>query len=103
MRRLRHKAMLQRLVEARGEMGNPIEVWQEAGKPVACLAVDLSGREYREGQKEETEITATIQMRFCNVDAGMRAVCEGRVYDIVAVLDREGKGRWLELQCKVVA
>ena len=68
------------------------EIWGEV--------IAASGQETFEADGLSGRISHEIAIRYRNdVAAKQRFVEDGRVYDIRAVLDREGRRRWLHCLC----
>ncbi|AMP15492.1 phage head-tail joining family protein [Collimonas pratensis] len=69
------------------------------GKPYAKKE-DLSGRELFAAQAAQSEVTTRFRIRYrTGVTAKMRLLCDGVIYNIEAVLDRDGRKRELQLMC----
>lgn len=99
--KLRHRVTLLQPVQRGGEVGETITTWS----PVAVVWAeirDLSGREWYEAQQlPEGEVTTDIIIRYRpGVTRLMRVAHGTRMYDVVAVLDRDGHKKMLVLKCK---
>ena len=65
---------------------------------VAGLVVPMSGREYEESQKIRAETTYKISTRyFPNITANMRILHNGREFEIVSILDLDGRREELQI------
>lgn len=101
---MRHRIEIGRYVEGRDEWGDPLPnpVWQ----PVAAVwaAVEaLTGRLYFEAQQSNIQADHRITIRYCRgIEPGMLVRHDGRELEIQAVLDRDGRRRWLQLMCREV-
>ena len=99
---LRHRVTIQQLVESQNEYGE-ITTTPQTFASVWGAVEDLSGREYFAAQQINAEVSTRIRIRYrAGVVPKMLAVCDGRIYDILAVLDPDGRRRELHLMCKAV-
>ena len=65
---------------------------------VAGLVVPMSGREYEESQKIRAETTYKISTRyFPGITADMRILHGGREFEIVSILDLDGRREELQI------
>ena len=65
---------------------------------VAGLVVPMSGREYEESQKIRAETTYKISTRyFPNITADMRILHDGREFEIISILDLNGRREELQI------
>ena len=65
---------------------------------VAGLVVPMSGREYEESQKIRAETTYKISTRyFPNITADMRILHNGREFEIISILDLDGRREELQI------
>lgn len=65
---------------------------------VAGLVVPMSGREYEESQKLRAETTYKISTRyFPNITPDMRILHDNREFEIVSVLDLDGRHEELQI------
>lgn len=101
--RLRHRVTLQRLEQQRNALGEALDTWVPLASVWAEVR-DLSGREWYEArQLPEGDVSTTIIIRHrSDVRRTMRVIFGARVFDIVAVLDKDGRGRMLQLMCREV-
>jgi SPP1 family predicted phage head-tail adaptor len=88
--------------ESRTDYGNR----EGSGAPVAKVWAekqDWTGREGDELGREYGEVTTRFYTRYRNnVDNTMRVICDGQTYEILAVLDMDGRRRELVLFCRKV-
>ncbi|MGE5553300.1 MAG: phage head closure protein [Betaproteobacteria bacterium] len=99
---LRHRVTIQQLVESQNEYGE-IATTPQTLAAVWGAVEDLSGREYFAAQQVSAEVSTRIRIRYRGgVVPKMQAVANGRTYDILAVLDPDGRRRELHLMCKAV-
>lgn len=65
---------------------------------VAGLVVPMSGREYEESQKIRAETTYKISTRyFPGITADMRILHNGREFEIISILDLDGRREELQI------
>jgi SPP1 family predicted phage head-tail adaptor len=96
---LRHLIIVQSPPVGQDAQGNPLTAWSNVCTPYAKKE-DLSGRELFAAQAAQSEVTTRFRIRYrSGLRAAMRLQCEGVIYNIVAVLDRDGRQRELQLMC----
>jgi SPP1 family predicted phage head-tail adaptor len=96
------RVQLQEATETQDGYGAVVKGWATTATPWGEVK-DLSGREFFAAQQENAEVTTRIRMRYrAGVMPKMRAIANGRTFDILAVLDPEGRKRELHLMCKEV-
>ena len=101
---MRHRIEIGRYVEARNEWGDPLPnpVWQTIAAVWAAVEA-LTGRLYFEAQQSNIQADHRITIRYCRgIEPGMLVRHDGRDLEIQAVLDRDGRRRWLQLMCREV-
>ena len=65
---------------------------------VAGLVVPMSGREYEESQKIRAKTTYKISTRyFPGITADMRILHDGREFEIISILDLDGRREELQI------
>ncbi|MFJ2989957.1 phage head closure protein [Collimonas sp. NPDC087041] len=96
---LRHKLVIQSPPGGKDDQGDLQTEWRDVFRPYAKKE-DLSGRELFAAQSAHSEVTTRFRIRYRpGVRAEMRVVCAGVKYKIIAVLDRDGRKRELQLMC----
>ena len=96
------RVTLQRLAEGKDATGAPLAEWVNVvtpgdGKLWASIK-DLTGRQYVAAGAGQNAVSTTIRIRKrAGVVAAMRVLHGGAVYDIEAVLEKDGE--WLDLMC----
>lgn len=96
---LRHSVTLQERTTDQDETGAQIETWADVATVWGAVE-PLSGRELFTAQQVKAEVTAQITIRYrSGISATMRIVFEGRLYNILAVIDPEERHRELQLLC----
>lgn len=108
--KLRHRVTIQRQAKQPDssdqpvdDFGQPMDDWVDVCKPWASIEA-LRGREYFSAQQTVAQSDHRVIVRYRpDIEPEMRLVHGQRVFDVQAVLDREGTRRWLELICKEVA
>ena len=101
---MRHRIEIGHYVEARNEWGDPLPnpVWQTIAAVWAAVEA-LTGRLYFEAQQSNIQADHRITIRYCRgIEPGMLVRHDGRELEIQAVLDRDGRRRWLQLMCREV-
>jgi SPP1 family predicted phage head-tail adaptor len=85
--------------EGQDNDGSPRTEWRTVCQPYAKKE-DLSGRELFAAQAAQSEVTTRFRIRYrIGLSAKMRLLCDGVIYNIEAVLDRDGRKRELQLMC----
>lgn len=97
---LRHRVTIQQLVTVYDEYNQPVEMWQDLTTVWAAIE-PLSGREYWQAKAVNAEVTHRVRMRYrAGITPEMRLVFNGRVFEILAVLNLEERNIELQLLCK---
>ena len=97
---LRHRVTLQRAVRTAGDGGTATLSWTSAGSLFARIE-PVSGREVEIGDGIAARVTHQILVRHRDgLGAQMRFTEGNRVFEIHAVLDIEGRRRWLQCLCE---
>jgi SPP1 family predicted phage head-tail adaptor len=98
--RLRYRLTFQKPVKILDESGEVIvDTWVSQFTVWGSIE-PLSGREYLSASEFRAGITSSVRMRWREgIDTGMRIVCDGTVYDIVAVLPMKGLHREVVFMC----
>ena len=103
---LKHRLTLQEPVRVADGAGGFTETWQAvAGTPdVYAAVVPLSGAEQLRFHQLASSVTHKITMRYrSDVTPKHRLFSAGAVYDIFAVLDRDGEKNWLDILAEIRA
>jgi SPP1 family predicted phage head-tail adaptor len=97
--KLRHRITIEAPTASQDEYGEPIPTWAPLFT-VWAAREDLAGREYFAAAQIQSEVTTKFRIRHRDgITAKMRVNDGGRLYDIAAVQDPEGRGRELILLC----
>lgn len=100
--KLRHRVTLQELVKTDDGYGGIAETWRDVATVWAAVE-PLSGDERYAAQQVQSDLTHRVTIRYrAGVRPQMRVMYAGRVLQIVAVIDREERHRYLELLCSEV-
>jgi len=104
--RLRHKVTIQRPVETVDDAGETITSWEEV-ETVDGEREHLSGAEWWAAQQVYADLSVRWRVRFRDdVVPKMRLIeCifpKVHTYNVLAVLDVDGRGRWLHILCSEV-
>lgn len=99
---LKHRISIQQLTPGQDEIGQPVAVWVEVAAVRASIE-DLTGREYQAAQATQNPVQTRIRIRYRDgITPAMRALYGATVYNIEAVLDRDGGRKELQLMCTTV-
>lgn len=100
---LRHRIEIGRYVGGTDQWGDPMPPTWQAVCTVWAEVESLSGRLYFAAQQtaQQSDHRVTIRWRK-DIEPGMVVRHEGREFEVQAVLDRDGRRRWLELVCREV-
>jgi SPP1 family predicted phage head-tail adaptor len=97
---LRHRIVIQEATETQNSFNEAVPVWSTFAERYASL-VPQSGREFIAASQIVPELQALITLRWVNgVTPKMRVQMGTRVFDILAVLDLEGRNREMQLACR---
>lgn len=101
---LRHRITIQKPVSTQDEFGQPTDSWDNVITLWAKVE-DLSGREYFIAQQvPASQVNARITIRWrVGIKSEMRIVHGDRILNIKAVLDPDGRRKWLHLMCQEVS
>lgn len=102
--KLRHRVTLQILqTEQEDSDGEVVETYTSIGDAWADVRM-LSGREFIEADARQSNVVATILVRYRpGIEPSMRVIHRGRVFHVEAVLDDPNSGReWATLACSEV-
>ena len=97
----RHRVTLLSLLQQDGALGEVTTSWTPLTQ-IWAQVKDLSGREWYEArQLPEGEVSTEITVRFrADIGRTMRIQHGTTIYEIVAVLDRDGRRKFLRLMCR---
>lgn len=96
---LRHRVTIQQFTAARDAVGGETKTWSDLAT-VYAAALPISGREYVALRQAQSDITIRFRLRYrSGINTGMRVVWDGRNYDIVEAINRNGRDQELELLC----
>lgn len=104
--RLRHRVNIQQPTETRDAYGELQSSWASLDTNVPCEIRGLRTREFIEAAGTESDVTHEIRLRFrTDLTPKMRLVAtggcaSGEVYELLGVMDPEGRRR--ELVCQAV-
>lgn len=99
--KLRHRITIQRPARSQNpETGAITQTWEDVA-PVWASVEPLSAREFIAAQSTQSRVTARIVIRYRDdIDASMRILHKGKIYNIEGVLPDNQSGReWLTLPC----
>jgi SPP1 family predicted phage head-tail adaptor len=97
---LRHRVALQQKTIAEDNLMQQSEIWTEIATVWACIE-PLSGREYFAAKQINAEISVRITIRYLpGIKTDIRAVLDGRIFEVLAVINPEERRKALILMCK---
>lgn len=98
--RLRHRVTIQQCTETQNSYGEAVKEWTDYATVWASVE-PAKGREFWESQQVNAEITGTVVMRYlAGVKSKMRVLYDGRVFEILAVINPDERNRELQLAVK---
>lgn len=97
---LGQKISLERIIEGSDELGQPLTEWLPIVNTWAAVE-PLAGREYIAAAAIQSEVTTRVRLRYRpGITSADRVNHEGRVYNIVSVIDYRSDHRELVLMCR---
>ncbi len=81
--------------------GEPSTTWTDV-KTVWASVEPLSGREFLQAQASQSEVTHKIIIRASGITANMRAVYDGRTFEIASVMNQREQGAIYVIMAKEV-
>lgn len=98
---LRHRITIQARTKGQDAVGQPVDIWEDVAQ-VWANARHLSGTESIKAASDVSVVRASFRIRHrSGINAGMRILHAGAVYDIEAVLPG-GRREWVDLAAKRV-
>lgn len=98
--RLDRRIVLQTPATTQNAIGEMVPTWSAVATTWAAIE-DLTGREYQAAQAVQNGTETRIRIRWrAGVVPAMRVVAGDVIYDIQAVLDRDGSKTELQLMCR---
>jgi SPP1 family predicted phage head-tail adaptor len=101
--KLRHRITIQEESRAADSGGGYTNTWTNlATDPTVWAAIEpLRGREFLQARQLHDAVTHRVTIRHrSDVTAGMRLLRGSRAFNIRSVIDKDERGRWLELMCE---
>ncbi len=99
--RLRQRITIQARTDGQDAVGQPVDIWEDVAQ-VWSNARHLSGAESIKAASDVSVVRASFRIRHrTGIDAGMRILHAGAVYDIEAVLPGDRR-EWIDLAAKRV-
>ena len=94
---MRHRLTLQQRVSTSDTAGGYVEGWEDVAVLYAAIE-DTGGRIDMRGMQERHSVTHRLTVHYRDdITPAMRLSGEGRIYDIVAILDRDNRKAYLEV------
>ncbi len=98
--KLRHRVMIEVPVETQGPDGSVIRTWEPFATVWASIE-PLAGKEYFAAEREQSDISHRIRMRFIGgITPRMRVSFESRIFEIESALNVSERNRELILMCR---
>lgn len=95
--RLRHRVTLQQLTQVPDGGGGYTEDWTDVATVWAAVE-PLRGQERYEAQQVQATLSHRITIRYrAGVEPSMRVVHDGRVFNVLSVIDPQERHRELQL------
>lgn len=99
---LRHRITIQQKTVVRDTYGGETVTWTNTATVWAAVE-PLSGREYFSAQQVQAEVNHRIRIRYrAGITTTMRVLWGTRVFDILAIINLQERGREIHLMCKEV-
>lgn len=100
--RLRYTATLQQQATSVDAYGGNTGAWEDVGLPFRVGIEPIGGTEALKNGQNVAEQLVRVPMRYrAGVIPQMRLVCGADTYEILAVANRDGANRMLELTCRL--
>ena len=97
---LDQRVTLERQQSGVDELGQPLAEWAALGSCWAAV-LPLVGREFISAQAVQSEVTTRVVIRYRpGIAASDRVNHEGRIYNIVSVIDKRSQHDELQLMCR---
>lgn len=97
---LRHRCEVQMLTEGRGEHGTVTRTWSTSCKRWFAF-VSTVGREFVSAQQINADLTHLLRMRYmADLTTSDRLLYDGRTFNILAIVDPQGRHEELLVSCK---
>ena len=96
---MNRRATIQQRSTGKDTFGQQSMTWTDY-LPVWAYIEPMTGRELIAAQAQQSEVTHQVVIRYrAGITAAMRLVYEGRIFDILSVVDTDTQHRRLVLQC----
>lgn len=96
--KMRHRVTIQQQSQAQDSHGQETEVWADV-ETVWASVRPVSGREFFAASGERSDITHEILLRYePTLTPRHRIVYDGRIFDVVAVLNSDERDRFLDVK-----
>jgi len=101
--KLRHRVAILQKQTTIDPDGYPIETWEPLYSAWAKVE-PISGREYYQAAAVQAQHQVRFTMRYRkDITPAMRLRWDGEDYEIKAVIDLEGRRRWLQIMVEAVS
>lgn len=100
---LKRRGTIQKMDETEDDWGMPVSGWVDVASVWADIK-HVSGLETIKSGVDVSVVKASIRIRRrADVTAGMRVLCDGKVYDVRAILDDVAGREYCDLICETGA
>ncbi|SEQ76221.1 phage head closure protein [Basfia succiniciproducens] len=100
--KLRHRVTLQKQTNTQNDYGAFVSTWQDVAT-VWAEVKPISGREYFSAQQVQSEVSTQIWIRYLEgIEPTMRVKHNDKHYEILSVLNHNGRNTSIQLMCKDV-
>ena len=98
--KLRHRITIQDKTVSQNDYGEEIITWTDVDTLWGSVE-PLRGREYIQARQEQAAVTTRIRCRHrSSITPSMRAVHDGRNYEILSVINPAERNIQMELMCR---
>jgi len=96
---LRHRLIIESPQRLSDGAGGATVTWAQVASVWANIK-PVSARELRSAEQRAEKVTHTITLRYrSDIDATMRLVGEGRIFNIDAIINEAERDQWLKCFC----
>lgn len=97
---LDQRVTIERAAQGVDELGQPLDGWNALGSCWASVR-PLMGREFISAQAVQSEVSTRVVIRYRpGITAADRVVHDGRIYNIVSVIEVRSANDELQLMCR---
>lgn len=99
---LRHRITIEQRESGVDTLGQPLDGWSVVSEKVPAEVRDIRGREFWVSQQVPAgEVTTRVRVRYrTDLTRQMRILHQAAIFEIVAILDPDGRSTELHLMCR---